>query len=326
MNEISLKDVADGLDTMLDELMIGQARIAAHLIAAAEAGGNSPEETIAILDKVVDSTVLDELWITDETGNAYLTNVRDEHGSIVPFRFKPDPEEQPQASAFYPLLSASADADEAITQAAQVREISWDIYKYVGVSGIDRHRIVQVGNALAFEEQGLLANSYASPVMTAVLAAFGENDLLSQKYTSRIAEIRSVFDSIMSKQLVVQASLVEAFIGSAKQAGWMSERINAHLQRIVQTAPIEEILVATLSGTTVLSSSVPSGRVRHERALEQIEAADRQVIAHPTVKGSAGQAATKCTTIYDSDRAQILQVTLLLDDNALVSPHYVIPG
>ncbi len=325
MKEISLKDVADGLDEMLDELMTGQARITAHLIAAAEAGGCSAEEIIAILDKVVEMTVLDELWITDEKGFAYLTNVRDEKGVLIPFCFVSDPEAQPQASAFYPLLSASTDADEVTTQAAQVREIDWEIYKYVGVSGIDRQRIVQVGNALAFEEQGLLANSYASPVMTAVLAAFGENDLLSLRYTSRIAEIRSVFDSIMSKQMIVQASLVDAFVTCSKEAGWSPETVNSHLQRIARSSKIEEIQVATLGGQVTQSSSMPYLGLRHADTRGPTEVHSKQVIVHPVRVDKAGRPAEKSVTICNPESARIVQVTALLDNNSLVSPHYEIP-
>jgi len=66
MLRLSLGTIAKELDKMLDRQMTGQARIAAHLVAAAEAAGSTPEQVIKILDEVVASTVLDELWITDE--------------------------------------------------------------------------------------------------------------------------------------------------------------------------------------------------------------------------------------------------------------------
>ena len=50
---------------------------------------------------------------------------------------------QPQASAFYPLLSSPADSDDVVAQEARVREIDNEIFKYVGVSGVDRPGIVQ---------------------------------------------------------------------------------------------------------------------------------------------------------------------------------------
>ena len=103
MGEISLANVARTLDATLDGQMAAQARIAAHLVAAAEAAGQSPDEIIATLEAVTATTVLDEFWITDAQGFAYLTNVRDETGALVPFRFDPDPGVQPQASEVAPI-------------------------------------------------------------------------------------------------------------------------------------------------------------------------------------------------------------------------------
>ena len=76
MGDISLADVARSLDAMLDDQMTGQARIAAHLVAAAEAAGHGAERVIETLTGVVSTTVLDECWVTDEEGLAYITTVR----------------------------------------------------------------------------------------------------------------------------------------------------------------------------------------------------------------------------------------------------------
>ena len=101
MGEISLANVARTLDATLDGPMTAQARIAAHLTEAAEAAGYTPPRINRILDEITQETVLDEFWITDEEGFSYITNVRDEAGVPVPFRFDPDPAVQPQASKFY---------------------------------------------------------------------------------------------------------------------------------------------------------------------------------------------------------------------------------
>ncbi len=241
MVELSLATIARALDTMLDEQMTAQARIAAHLVAAAEAAGHDSVRVIEILDAIIASTVLDEIWITDEEGVAYLTTVRDETGALVPFQFDPDPAVQPQASTFYSLLASSLDSDDAVTQPAQVREIDHEIYKYVGVSGVDRHRIVQVGNAPAFDEQDVLSNAYTSPVMTAVMAAFGEPEILSNTYTNRLAEIRSVLEGILGHQMIVQAMLVDYFVVGAEEAGWSVEEIQNRLHRILNSTIIGEI-------------------------------------------------------------------------------------
>ncbi len=325
MSQLSLAVVARGLDSLLDEQMTGQARIAAHLVAAAESQGLSPEEIISIFDKIVEKTVLDELWITDSEGLVYLTNVRGNDGKPIQFKFADDPVEQPQASAFFPLLSNDVDDDAVITQAAQTREIDWNIFKYVGVSGIDKPRIVQVGNALAFEEQGLLNNSYASPVMTAALAAFGEADLLSSRYTSRVAEIRSVFDAVLSKQMVVQAGLIDAFISTTESAGWSVARTNSHLHRIVETTPIAEIEIATTGGQVVLSSSTPPRQLRYPESLQAINVDVMDVVDHPTMAHDENRQPEKTTTVYSPGLARIVQITTFLDDNSLVSPRFKIP-
>ena len=137
---------------------------------------------------------------------------------------------QPQASAFYPLLSSAPESDDVVAQGAQVREIDNEVFKYVGV---DRRRIVQVGNALAFEEQSLRSGVYTSPVMTAVLPAFSEPDLLASARTSEFNEIGSVFEGLLGQQMIVQATLAVCFVARAEEAGWAAGEIDGRLRRIV---------------------------------------------------------------------------------------------
>ncbi len=273
MSEIALSEIARALDAVLDAQMAAQARVAAHLVAAAEAGGDSATSIVARLDAVKENTVLDEVWITNEDGGAYITTVRDQSGELMPFQFNADPAVQPQASQFYPLLQASPDADKVITQEARVREIDQEVYKYVGVSGVDRRRIVQVGNAIAFTERADLSDAYISPVMTAVLAAFGDPELLSFASTdrSRLDGVRVVFDEILGEQMVVQAALLDSFVDRAQTCGWSTEDINGRLQRIVNSSAIEEIHVVTPNGAASYSSlpsavaqGLPSDRLSAE--------------------------------------------------------------
>jgi hypothetical protein len=95
-----------------------------------------PEAINAILADVAEGSAIEEFWITDADGRAYLTNTG------IEFAFDPDPAAQPQASAFWPLLTGEA---EVVVQEAQKREIDDRIFKYVGVAGVDQPRIVQVG-------------------------------------------------------------------------------------------------------------------------------------------------------------------------------------
>ena len=233
MGEISLANVARTLDATLDDQMIAQARLAAHLVAAAEEAGQDPPRIIETLDAIVASTVLDEFWITDSVGFSYLTNVRDENGALVPFRFDPDPTVQPQASKFYVLLGS--DVDDVITQPAQVREIDQEVYKYVGVGGVDQERIVQIGNALVFGEQEILTNVYA---------------------TER-ADVSAVVEGIVGQQMLVQATIVGHFVAAAEEAGWTAGQIEARLRRIVGSTVIGEIRVVNPDGGVAYSNLLP---------------------------------------------------------------------
>jgi hypothetical protein len=131
---------AEDLEDIVGRHMVAEALLTAYLVAVAEKAGLGNEEIRAILKDVADNSAIDEFWITDPEGRAVLAN-RD-----IEFAFSPDPAEQPQASAFWPLLTGEK---KVVIQKAQKREIDDQIYKYVGVAGIDTPRIVQVGIAAA---------------------------------------------------------------------------------------------------------------------------------------------------------------------------------
>ena len=116
--------------------MVGEALLAAHLVAVAEKAGVAPQAIDAVLKEVAQKSAIEEFWITDSAGHAYLTNTG------VDFTFSPDSAKQPQASAFWPLIDGSK---KIIIQHARKREIDSKVFKYVGVAGVDKPRIVQVG-------------------------------------------------------------------------------------------------------------------------------------------------------------------------------------
>lgn len=329
MNTISLATVARALDAMLEGQMTAQARIAAQLVAAEEAAGHDPARLIETLDAVVAATVLDEVWISDERGVVYLTNVRDDSGAPMPFEFMPDPALQPQASVFYGLLASPVDGDAVVTQAAQVREIDNEVYKYVGVGGVDRRRIVQVGNALAFEEQAP-SDAYTSPVMTAVLAAFGEPDLLSRSHTSQLAEIRGVFEAILGRQMVVQAALVDAFAAAAEAAGWSADEVNGRLRRIARTSPTGEIDVLAPGGAPVYTSrsASPAAETAGDGSAGPDPQPDknRPVVEHPIAPRASDGVLCKYVTMAGPLSTRIVRVGLPIDDGSLVSPRFKPPA
>src|SRR5437762_11742069 len=116
--------------------MVGQALLAAQFVALAERAGMTPNEINAILKSVAEKSAMQEFWITDSAGRAYLTNTG------VDFTFSPDSAKQPQASAFWPLIVGGT---QIVVQGARKREIDDRVFKYVGVAGVDKPRIVQVG-------------------------------------------------------------------------------------------------------------------------------------------------------------------------------------
>ncbi|MBL1377385.1 hypothetical protein [Zobellella iuensis] len=125
-----------GVEDMVASHMVGEALLAAHFVAAAEQAGMEATAINAVLQEVAAQSGIDEFWITDSQGHAYLTNTG------VDFTFSPDPAVQPQASVFWPLLEGT---ESVVIQEARVREIDNQSFKYVAVAGVDKPRIVQVG-------------------------------------------------------------------------------------------------------------------------------------------------------------------------------------
>jgi len=125
------------VEDMLGAQMVAQARIVAHFVDAAEKASFTPEEINRRFRQLADTTVLNEFWVTDEKGHAYLRNIRGED-----FTFSPSAREQPQAHVFWPLLTGQKDQ---IIQQARKREIDDQHFKYAGVNGVDKPRIVEVG-------------------------------------------------------------------------------------------------------------------------------------------------------------------------------------
>src|SRR5215213_9239512 len=127
---------AAGCDDLIARHMIGQAMLAAQFVAVAEKAGMTPAQINGVLNTVTGSSAIEEFWITNSAGHAYLTNTG------IDFTFSPDPSKHPQASAFWALLDGR---DKIVVQETRKREIDDRIFKYVGVAGVDKPRIVQVG-------------------------------------------------------------------------------------------------------------------------------------------------------------------------------------
>jgi PAS domain S-box-containing protein len=136
--------VPHDVDEAIGEQMVAQAAIVSRFVAVAEAAGLTSDEINAHLRTIAEQTVIDEIWVTDEQGHAYLRTEPD-----INFTFDPDPQKQPQASVFWSLLTG----ETRVTQESRRREVDDRIFKYVGVSGIDQPRIVQVGEEINILEK-----------------------------------------------------------------------------------------------------------------------------------------------------------------------------
>ena len=132
-------NTARAMDDAVSKHMVAQAKLAAHFIAAAVKAGMSKKEINAALAKVAKESAISEFWISDGKGKIEFTNIPG-----TSFRFPTDPKAKSQAAPFAALLSG---AKKVVVQGFQPREFDGKSFKYVGVAGVDKARIVQVGVA-----------------------------------------------------------------------------------------------------------------------------------------------------------------------------------
>jgi methyl-accepting chemotaxis protein len=121
--------------------MQAQAALVAQLVAVAEKAGVTAADLKDRFRQVVDRTVLDEILATDSTGRITL------QAGDIDFTFSPDPAKQPQAHVFHKLLGGDV---PVVVQESRKREIDSRVFKYAGVGGVDKARIVQVGMEATF--------------------------------------------------------------------------------------------------------------------------------------------------------------------------------
>ncbi|WP_322516537.1 adenylate/guanylate cyclase domain-containing protein [Rhodopseudomonas palustris] len=133
------------VESMIADEMVAQGSILAQFVEAAERAGMTPDDINRRLKSITDATVLDEIWITDDKGHAYLHSTPG-----IDFTFSSSPQVQPQAFAFHDLLTGK---QKVVDQDARKRDIDNQHFKYVGVGGIDKPRIIQVGRSAKLLEQ-----------------------------------------------------------------------------------------------------------------------------------------------------------------------------
>ena len=135
---------ADELRETRTSLMVAAAKLVAHYVATAVEAGVPAEDINSVLLDITDTTQVSEVFVTDANGNI-------EYGSHpdLAFKFPTDPDSGTQAAPFARLLEGTASQGTAtvVVQEPGPREYDGAVFQYVGVSGIVRQRIVQVGIA-----------------------------------------------------------------------------------------------------------------------------------------------------------------------------------
>lgn len=233
--------------------MIVSAQLLSDYIEIAEKAGLGADEINRRLTSITDKTVLDEFWVTDEKGHAYLHKI-----GLPNFTFSPSAEQQPQAHEFWPLLTGKADI---VVQRARKREIDNETFKYVGVRGMDKPRIVQVGynaNYIESIEQKLgiqraIDNLLDSEDIEAIFIFNREmNIIAAPRSNNQSGERRDLFpDEITPVKSVIESGKSELVAG-AKTISFISpiqnesgEAIGAALIR-TSTAHINKLVNSQL--------------------------------------------------------------------------------
>ena len=138
LNGVTAADgVLQATDGLVSKHMVAEAMLTSHFIDAALRAGMSQDEINVILTKVAEQSIISEFWVSDEGGNIEFSNIPDTN-----FKFPTDSSSNSQASPFAGLLDGS---ESVVVQGLMERELDGKSYKYVGASGTDKFRIVQIG-------------------------------------------------------------------------------------------------------------------------------------------------------------------------------------
>ena len=128
---------ARSMDDAVSKHMIAEANLLAEFVATMVRKGASKQYLNAVLAKVAKESVISEFWISDAKGRIAFTNIPGAN-----FKFPTAVKAKSQAAPFAALLSG---AKKVVAQGFQPRELDAKSFKYVGVAGVDKPRIVQVG-------------------------------------------------------------------------------------------------------------------------------------------------------------------------------------
>ncbi|MBA3531919.1 MAG: GAF domain-containing protein [Ardenticatenales bacterium] len=283
------EEVSSQMEGVVGDHMVAEARFAAHLVSLAEGEAErAPEATNAILRDITDTTILDEIRITDETGHAYLNSTDDEV-----FTFSSSPMQHPQMHVFWELLE---ETNKVIVQEAQAYPTREGLYKYVGVSGIDQPRIVQVGYSAEFLHEvaynvvmqrlidsltghGDIAfirviNENNTPLVASRSPSEGDEPPMSEsdwQLLSLVREERQPRSALVGEMLVAAAPVVDA--GGKPAGAVLIYQSTARITTIMQGAVTRGIAIAALAMLVAVLASAALARTISQPVQQLYQAA-----------------------------------------------------
>ncbi len=226
--------VPEVVEANLEEQMIAQARITAHLVRAAERAGMAPDEINAILSEIAADSVVDEFRIGNEAAELSLTNVDVDSTS------NPDPLQPPLLDSFTPLLS-----QENGSIVEQVRLEDGQMFSYAAVSGVDRPGIVLVGQRAMLQSK--LERVYGTNWIDELIGA------AAVQYIRLVDTERNTLTTAGSEQASLEGS--EALADTARAIEDAETTIRWKPKTLVVTAPLLDSDGETVLGAGVLQIS-----------------------------------------------------------------------
>lgn len=207
------EEVPRQVEEEIGQQMQAQAALVAELVAVADQAKMPAADVDARLRRVAANTVIDEIYATGPEGHIDLQT------GDIDFTFSPDPAQQPQAHVFHKLLTGDV---PVVEQEARTREIDDRVFKYVGVGGVDRPRIVQVGMEATFLDrldQKLGLRRFVNEVVAGEVREVQILDAMATPVVSRRVDERGIVSDANAPVLAADAALVRECIASGRPAG-----------------------------------------------------------------------------------------------------------
>jgi adenylate cyclase len=295
------------VEDIISQHMVVAATAISELVAVAEKCGLTTKQINERLTRIDDKTILDEVWVTDGKGFSKLHT-----GHSPDFQFKPSAAEQPQAHEFWDLLTG---AKSVVIQPVQKREVDDQRYKYVGVAGVDRPRIVEVGYKASYFDQ-LKEKIGVQRVVDSLLSG-GEVDAIfifdkgsqlivspkagfnrpGQKLTeAELAPVAEVIRTGVAKSMIVGSD--DSVIAPINAEG--GERLGAALIRLPLTRLGEHIrlqlmVASIISGlTSLVGAALAAWLARRQTApILAITRAAQNIEANRVLDGRLGAVAAR---------------------------------